>query len=87
MFKDILDEEIGFSKLIWLLSKSGKLIVGHNMLTDVMQILRQFFCSTLPEKFDDFKSMTNSLFPRFYIFIFFYMLCFMLKFHFHIKNA
>jgi len=29
--------------------KKGKLIVGHNMMTDVMQIMRQFFVSTLPE--------------------------------------
>lgn len=60
----MLDEEIGFSKLIWLLSKSEKLIIGHNMLTDIMQILRQFFSSPLPENYEDFKSMTNSLFPR-----------------------
>lgn len=60
---DILEHEIGFSKVIWLLSQSKKLIVGHNMLTDTMQILRQFF-SPLPENYDDFKSMTNSLFPN-----------------------
>lgn len=61
---DVLDEEIGFSKLIWLLSKSQKMIIGHNMLTDIMQICRQFFSSPLPEIYDDFKSMSNSLFPK-----------------------
>jgi len=61
---EMLEKEIGFSKLIWLLSQSNKLMIGHNMLTDVMQILRQFFSSPLPEKYDDFKSMTNSIFPR-----------------------
>jgi hypothetical protein len=59
----MLDNEIGFSKIIWYLSQSEKLIVGHNMLTDTMQILRQFF-SQLPENFEDFKSMTNALFPN-----------------------
>jgi poly(A)-specific ribonuclease len=33
------------------------------MLTDTMQILRQFF-SPLPESFEDFRSMTNALFPN-----------------------
>lgn len=61
---EILEKEIGFSKLIWKLAQSGKMMLGHNMLTDVMQILRQFFSSPLPEKYDDFKSMTNSLFPN-----------------------
>lgn len=61
---DILEKEIGFSKLIWHIAKSNKLIVGHNLLTDLMQIMRQFFSSQLPENFDDFKSMTNSLFPK-----------------------
>lgn len=61
---EIFEKEVGFSKLIWKLAQSGKLMIGHNMLTDVMQILRQFFSSPLPEKYEDFKSMTNSLFPR-----------------------
>lgn len=61
---EIFERELGFSKLIWKLSQSGKMILGHNMLTDVMQMLRQFFSSPLPDKYEDFKSMTNSLFPR-----------------------
>ncbi|RNA14887.1 poly(A)-specific ribonuclease PARN isoform X1 [Brachionus plicatilis] len=61
---DDFEKEIGFSRLIWFLSQSQKLIIGHNMMTDVMQILRQFFTSPLPENFEDFKSMTNSLFPK-----------------------
>ncbi|CAF0779381.1 unnamed protein product [Brachionus calyciflorus] len=61
---DDFEKEIGFSKLIWFLSQSNKLIVGHNMISDIMQMLRQFFTANLPENFEDFKSMTNSLFPR-----------------------
>jgi len=61
---EIFEKEVGFSKLVWKLAQSGKLMLGHNMLTDVMQILRQFFSSPLPDKYEDFKSMTNSLFPR-----------------------
>jgi len=45
----ILEKEIGFSKLIWKLAQSGKLMLGHNMLTDIMQVLRQFFSSPLPD--------------------------------------
>jgi len=61
---NILEKEIGFSKFIWHMAKSNKLVVGHNMLTDIMQIMRQFFSSPLPENFEDFKSMTSSLFPK-----------------------
>ncbi len=46
---EIFEKEIGFSKVIWHLAQSGKMILGHNMLTDVMQMLRQFFSSPLPE--------------------------------------
>jgi len=60
---DKLETEIGFSKIVWALSKSQKLLIGHNMLTDVMQTLRHFF-SPLPENYDDFKSMTHSIFPN-----------------------
>jgi poly(A)-specific ribonuclease len=58
-----LAKETGFSKVIWSLSKHGKLVVGHNMLIDMMQILKQFF-GPLPDQYDDFKLMLNSLFPR-----------------------
>ena len=60
---EILEKEIGFSKLIWHLAKSQKLIVGHNMLTDIMQIMRQFFSSPLPSKFEDFKGTTSFTSP------------------------
>jgi poly(A)-specific ribonuclease len=58
-----LDKATGFAKVIWLLSTHGKLIVGHNMLIDMMLILKQFF-SPLPDQYDDFRMMLNSLFPR-----------------------
>uniref|UniRef100_A0AAY5EJ85 Poly(A)-specific ribonuclease PARN n=1 Tax=Electrophorus electricus TaxID=8005 RepID=A0AAY5EJ85_ELEEL len=44
----------------------GKLVVGHNMLLDVMHTIHQFYCS-LPEvamELDDFKEVTMCVFPR-----------------------
>uniref|UniRef100_A0A665TJG5 Poly(A)-specific ribonuclease PARN n=1 Tax=Echeneis naucrates TaxID=173247 RepID=A0A665TJG5_ECHNA len=44
-----LNDAVGFSRVIHAISKSGKLVVGHNMLLDVMHTIHQFYCS-LPEK-------------------------------------
>uniref|UniRef100_A0A673HJD3 Poly(A)-specific ribonuclease PARN n=1 Tax=Sinocyclocheilus rhinocerous TaxID=307959 RepID=A0A673HJD3_9TELE len=41
----------------------GKLVVGHNMLLDVMHTIHQF-CGPLPEELDDFKEVAMSVFPR-----------------------
>uniref|UniRef100_T1JBS2 Poly(A)-specific ribonuclease PARN n=1 Tax=Strigamia maritima TaxID=126957 RepID=T1JBS2_STRMM len=60
---DELDEAVGFSKVIKMISKSEKLIVGHNMLLDLCHILHQF-CSPLPVDFEEFKSLSKYVFPR-----------------------
>uniref|UniRef100_A0A665SYZ7 Poly(A)-specific ribonuclease PARN n=1 Tax=Echeneis naucrates TaxID=173247 RepID=A0A665SYZ7_ECHNA len=44
-----LNDAVGFSRVIHAISKSGKLVVGHNMLLDVMHTIHQFYCS-LPEE-------------------------------------
>uniref|UniRef100_A0A4W5JZN6 Poly(A)-specific ribonuclease PARN n=1 Tax=Hucho hucho TaxID=62062 RepID=A0A4W5JZN6_9TELE len=45
-----LNDAVGFSRVIHAISKSGKLVVGHNMLLDVMHTIHQFYC-VLPETF------------------------------------
>ncbi|KAL6482507.1 hypothetical protein MHYP_G00105870 [Metynnis hypsauchen] len=58
-----LSNAVGFSRVIHAISKSGKLVVGHNMLLDVMHTIHQFYCP-LPEELDDFKEVTLCVFPR-----------------------
>ncbi|XP_048051562.1 poly(A)-specific ribonuclease PARN isoform X1 [Megalobrama amblycephala] len=58
-----LNDAVGFSRVIRAISKSGKLVVGHNMLLDVMHTIHQF-CAPLPEELDDFKEVAMSVFPR-----------------------
>uniref|UniRef100_A0ABK0LCB0 Poly(A)-specific ribonuclease PARN n=1 Tax=Rattus norvegicus TaxID=10116 RepID=A0ABK0LCB0_RAT len=41
----------------------GKLVVGHNMLLDVMHTIHQFYCP-LPVDLNEFKEMTTCVFPR-----------------------
>uniref|UniRef100_A0A8D3DJF6 Poly(A)-specific ribonuclease PARN n=1 Tax=Scophthalmus maximus TaxID=52904 RepID=A0A8D3DJF6_SCOMX len=58
-----LNDAVGFSRVIHAISKSGKLVVGHNMLLDVMHTIHQFYCP-LPEDLQDFKEVTMCVFPR-----------------------
>uniref|UniRef100_A0A6J0VAG1 Poly(A)-specific ribonuclease PARN n=1 Tax=Pogona vitticeps TaxID=103695 RepID=A0A6J0VAG1_9SAUR len=43
--------------------EQGKLVVGHNMLLDVMHTIHQFYCP-LPEDLNEFKELTTCVFPR-----------------------
>ncbi|XP_041959548.1 poly(A)-specific ribonuclease PARN isoform X1 [Alosa sapidissima] len=58
-----LNDAVGFSRVVHAISKSGKLVVGHNMLLDVMHTIHQFYCP-LPEDLNDFKEVTMCVFPR-----------------------
>ncbi|XP_076803650.1 poly(A)-specific ribonuclease PARN-like isoform X2 [Clavelina lepadiformis] len=58
-----LQDAIGFSVVIKLLSECQKLIVGHNMLLDLIYTIRQFFCP-LPPCLEDFKSLVQCVFPN-----------------------
>ncbi|KAM9769538.1 poly(A)-specific ribonuclease PARN [Menidia menidia] len=58
-----LNDAVGFSRVIHAISKSGKLVVGHNMLLDVMHTIHQFYCP-LPENLPEFKEITMCVFPR-----------------------
>ncbi|KAK3089306.1 hypothetical protein FSP39_002559 [Pinctada imbricata] len=58
-----LDDAIGFTKVINMISKSGKLVIGHNMFLDLLHTLHQF-CAPLPDDYEEFKSLTNCIFPK-----------------------
>ncbi|ESN98071.1 hypothetical protein HELRODRAFT_193079 [Helobdella robusta] len=59
---DELTKAVGFTKVIKLLHQSDKLIIGHNMLLDVMHIIGQFWVD-LPLEYESFKTLTHLLFP------------------------
>ncbi|KAE8579783.1 hypothetical protein XENTR_v10024181 [Xenopus tropicalis] len=61
--REELDDAVGFSRIIQAISSSGKLVVGHNMLLDIMHTIHQFFCQ-LPDELNEFKEVTNCVFPR-----------------------
>ncbi|XP_067317756.1 poly(A)-specific ribonuclease PARN-like [Anolis sagrei] len=58
-----LKDAVGFSRVIHAMANSGKLVVGHNMLLDVMHTIHQFYCQ-LPEDLSEFKELTTCVFPR-----------------------
>lgn len=58
-----LEEAVGFGKVMKLITQSGKLVAGHNMLLDVMHMLNQF-CCPLPHDLEEFKAMVKCCLPR-----------------------
>ncbi|KAM9583549.1 poly(A)-specific ribonuclease PARN isoform 3-T3 [Trichechus inunguis] len=58
-----LNDAVGFSRVIHAIANSGKLVIGHNMLLDVMHTVHQFYCP-LPADLNEFKEMTTCVFPR-----------------------
>ncbi|NXY89617.1 PARN ribonuclease, partial [Alcedo cyanopectus] len=58
-----LNDAVGFSRVIHAIANSGKLVIGHNMLLDVMHTIHQFYC-TLPDDLSEFKEVTSCVFPR-----------------------
>lgn len=63
--KDELDQSIGFSRVIDVLSKSKKPIVGHNALLDFVYVFNQFY-KPLPPTLAEFKQELVELFPVIY---------------------
>uniref|UniRef100_A0A8C4QCD5 PARN like, ribonuclease domain containing 1 n=1 Tax=Eptatretus burgeri TaxID=7764 RepID=A0A8C4QCD5_EPTBU len=55
----------GFTRVARLVSASGKPVVGHNCLLDLMHFFDKFF-RPLPEKYEDFKEQLNDLLPCIY---------------------
>ncbi|XP_066432295.1 poly(A)-specific ribonuclease PARN [Eleutherodactylus coqui] len=58
-----LNDAVGFSRVVHAISSSGKLVVGHNMMLDVMHTINQFYCG-LPDDMEEFKKLTSCVFPR-----------------------
>ncbi|KAI8082505.1 ribonuclease H-like domain-containing protein [Gilbertella persicaria] len=54
---------IGFRRVIDMISESGKIIVGHNMLLDICHMIGQFV-QPLPDTLDEFKSLAHRVFPK-----------------------
>ncbi|XP_035750981.1 poly(A)-specific ribonuclease PARN isoform X3 [Egretta garzetta] len=44
-----LNDAVGFSRVVHAIANSGKLVIGHNMLLDVMHTIHQFYCP-LPDE-------------------------------------
>ncbi|KAJ6643112.1 Poly(A)-specific ribonuclease PARN, partial [Pseudolycoriella hygida] len=58
-----IEDVIGFSNFIQFLSQTKKLIVGHNMLLDVIYIMKQFV-GPISNKLQEFKTKTHKTFPN-----------------------
>ena len=61
--EELVDNAVGFSQVVKMISQSGKLVVGHNMFLDLLHVIEQFMCP-LPELFDDLKATVRAVFPR-----------------------
>nr|XP_039248663.1 poly(A)-specific ribonuclease PARN-like [Styela clava] len=59
----LLQDSIGFSRIIQLLTRSQKLLIGHNMLLDLMFTTQQFV-RPLPQTLEEFKSLLSCTFPK-----------------------
>ena len=60
--KKMLEDLVGFSRVIKAVIVSKKPIVGHNCLTDLLKIYNQFVAE-LPESYIDFKQSLHKCFP------------------------
>ncbi|XP_076455796.1 poly(A)-specific ribonuclease PARN-like [Babylonia areolata] len=58
-----LEEAVGFAKVIKLIKESGKTVVGHNMMLDVMHVVNQFL-HPLPQELAEFKELVRCCLPR-----------------------
>ena len=63
--EQLVDSMLGFTKVMRHLSESGKPIVGHNCLIDLLRIFRQFE-SELPPNYELFKEKIHHLLPTIY---------------------
>lgn len=61
--QELIENAVGFSQVVKMISQSGKLVVGHNMCLDLIHMIDQFLCP-LPEHFEDFKATVSAVFPR-----------------------
>ncbi|CAH0719594.1 unnamed protein product, partial [Brenthis ino] len=57
------EEAVGFSRVARMISQSEKLVIGHNMLLDLLHTLTHFF-QPLPSDYASFKEFAHCMFPR-----------------------
>ncbi|XP_068632041.1 poly(A)-specific ribonuclease PARN-like [Battus philenor] len=57
------EDAVGFSKVARMISQSEKLVIGHNMLLDLIHTLNHFF-QPLPASYISFKEFAHGMFPR-----------------------
>ncbi|CAG5051829.1 unnamed protein product [Parnassius apollo] len=57
------EDAVGFSKVARMISQSEKLVIGHNMLLDLIHTLNHFF-QPLPADYTSFKEFAHCMFPR-----------------------
>ncbi|XP_062505633.1 poly(A)-specific ribonuclease PARN-like [Corticium candelabrum] len=61
----IVDEMVGFTHVVRHLCQSGKPIVGHNVLLDLLFICDKFICD-LPDSYEEFKATVHAALPIVY---------------------
>lgn len=59
----LIENAVGFSQVVKMISQSGKVMVGHNMFLDLIHTVDQFLCP-LPEYLEDFKATISAVFPK-----------------------
>ncbi|XP_044758670.1 poly(A)-specific ribonuclease PARN-like [Coccinella septempunctata] len=59
----ILNECIGFTRVLRMIVESGKLVVGHNLLLDILHTIDKFL-TPLPDNYEEFKECVHNLFPN-----------------------
>nr|XP_054763474.1 poly(A)-specific ribonuclease PARN-like [Lytechinus pictus] len=60
---DDVDEASGICRVMKMIAESGKVVVGHNMMLDVIHMMHQF-TGPLPDTLVEFKSMVGCVFSR-----------------------
>lgn len=64
-FEKIIQSQIGFSRVLRVITENKKPVVGHNCLTDLLYIFDKFY-KTLPESYKTFKSELHKVLPKIY---------------------
>uniref|UniRef100_A0A915L9Q6 Poly(A)-specific ribonuclease n=1 Tax=Romanomermis culicivorax TaxID=13658 RepID=A0A915L9Q6_ROMCU len=59
----LLDDAAGFCTIIKAISKSNKVLIGHNIYLDLLHTLKAFCCD-LPSNYEEFKKLVNRWFPK-----------------------
>jgi poly(A)-specific ribonuclease len=62
----LYEQELGFTKVIEMIMKSKKPIIGHNMIMDIGFIYRQFISdkNELPKNYNEFAKLWRKEFPH-----------------------